>query len=175
MIGISPTIYTGRVIITFSVTTGSIPQDIHFNIGVNRTAVIIITARNIVFIDKIMQNSIDSLSHLLFGRGLRWGHRNTRFLLQFTVGPKYNEPPHYEPRDKKHHRKSYTERSNVYEGGGFSDKQPRQVQLDCTHDCSTHGPGTCWSHLSLVLMTREIPHCRDNRRKQEIQEGGARH
>ena len=42
----------------------------------------------------------------------------TRFLLQFPVGPKYNEPPHYnEPRHKKHHRKSYTERSGVYEGG----------------------------------------------------------
>ena len=66
-------------------------EDIHFNIGLNKTTIILITTRNIVFINKITRNGIHFLSHILFGREHKWGQ-----CTQFTVGPKYNEQPHYE-------------------------------------------------------------------------------
>ena len=46
------------------------------NIGLNRSALVIITAGNIVFINKIMQNSIDSLGHILFRSEHRWEDPN---------------------------------------------------------------------------------------------------
>ena len=74
-----------------------------------------------VFINKIMQNNIDSLSHILFKREHTWGHYNARYLLQFTVVPKYNESPHYnKPSHKKRQRKNYTECSGV-DGGVYPD------------------------------------------------------
>ena len=47
-----------------------------FNIGLNRTALVIITAGNIVFINKIMQNSIESLGHILFRSAHKWEDPN---------------------------------------------------------------------------------------------------
>ena len=76
-INISPTICIGRVIFAFSMSASSITEDINFNIRPNRTALVLITTGHIVFINKIMQNSNDFLSHLvLFGRKHKWGECN---------------------------------------------------------------------------------------------------
>ena len=97
----------GRVIFTFCMSTSSITEDIRFNIGVNRTAIVLITAGNIIFINKIMRNGIDFLSRILFGRERKWGQCNARSEQQFTVGTKYKKSPHYnEPSHKKQQSKS---------------------------------------------------------------------
>ena len=73
LINISPSICIGRVISTFSMSTSSITEDIHFNIGLNKTIIVLITARNIVFINNIIPNSVDFLSYILFGTEHTWG------------------------------------------------------------------------------------------------------
>ena len=50
----------------------SIMEGINRNLGPSRTAIVLITARHIVSINKIMQNSIDFLNHILFGREHKW-------------------------------------------------------------------------------------------------------
>ena len=60
---------------------GNIGEDIHFNIKLNRNALVLITAGTIIFVNKIMQNSIDFPSHTLFGREYNWGQCNAHGLL----------------------------------------------------------------------------------------------
>ena len=64
-----------------NLSTSSITEDINFNIRLNRTAIVLITAGHIIFINKIMQNSIDFLSHTLFRREHKRGQCNAGSLM----------------------------------------------------------------------------------------------
>ena len=64
LINISPTTCIGRAIFTFSVSRSCTTEDIHFNTRRNKIARVLITVGNIVFINKMMQNSIHLLSHI---------------------------------------------------------------------------------------------------------------
>ena len=74
----------------FSNGLSSITEDIKFNIRLNGTAIVLITAGHTVFISKIAQTSIDFLSHILFGREHKWGQCNAGSFLQ---NPSVTTPP----------------------------------------------------------------------------------
>ena len=71
LIKLSPTICIGKVILTFSMSTTNIAEDMHFNITFNRTPLVMVTVGNTIF-NKIMPKGIDSLGHILFRSEHRW-------------------------------------------------------------------------------------------------------
>ena len=104
-------------------STSSITEDIHFNIGLNRTALVIITAGNIVFINKIIQNSVDSLGHILFRSEHRW------------EDPNITNPPTLTNHPTKNSNAKVIPNGPVYTRGGFTsasrDLPNRAAQQEC--------------------------------------------
>ena len=54
LIKTSPTICVGQVILTLSMSTSSLTVNIHFNIELNTTLLVMIIAENTNFVNKIM-------------------------------------------------------------------------------------------------------------------------
>ena len=118
LINISHNIFIGGVIFTFSMSTNNITEDSHLNVRLHRTAIILTTARNIVFINKVVQNNIDFLSHILFGREHTWVQDNECSCRTQIKGTPPPPPPHTHYNHlsrKKHEAKRYTEWSSLNE------------------------------------------------------------